>query len=571
MISGFFRSKGGLSLVLALIGLLWLGAIRLRAFDRYVVEPGTIAGGNDGIYTNWDIAATQIQWAVDVATNAGDTIWVSNGLYVLTNQILITNAIRLQSTNGSDVTIVNGGFVFGVENATSNNRCLYLSNTAAFVSGFTFSNGACTNFGGAGVAAVKGTLSNCTICNNTLFQPKTNTSAPLYFGGGGIIAYLSSTVTTCRIIGNTITNPATIISGGTAGAGGGLYCSEYAVNCLISNNVIYGGGGIYGGAYGAGVYLNGTMHSSLICNNSNQIGYAGGIDMDVATMVGCTVAVNWASDVGGCYLIRGTVTNCVISNNIGRGVYLTPNTVSAIPTVKNTTIVGNTKDGVYMSGAIGTTIVSDCVIAGNMSNGVTMYHVGTNKYLLNSVIRNNRRGGVKCEYPGVIRNCLIAGNTNAGNWGGLVIESLAGTTYVNSCTIASNQSTTGTGAGIRIEVPSASPLSVSSCIIYSNGMGGTNDVFDACAPTNYNAIQYSCVGTNPGFTGAVIIVADPQFKNFDGENLRLAGNSPCINRGSNEPWMTNAYDLDKNQRIRYGTVDMGAYERINEGVIYTVH
>jgi len=79
------------------------------------------------------------------------------------------------------------------------------------------------------------------------------------------------------------------------------------------------------------------------------------------------------------------------------------------------------------------------------------------------------------------------------------------------------------------------------------------------------------VGANPGFTGTVIIVADPKFKNFAGGNFRLAGNSPCVNTGSNEPWMTNVYDLNKNQRIRYGVVDMGAYERINEGVIYTVY
>jgi len=31
------------------------------AADRYVVEPGTIADGQGGIYTNWAIAATQIQ------------------------------------------------------------------------------------------------------------------------------------------------------------------------------------------------------------------------------------------------------------------------------------------------------------------------------------------------------------------------------------------------------------------------------------------------------------------------------------------------------------------------------
>jgi len=564
-----FLQKGGVCLVLA-SGTLYCSA-PLFAADRYVVEPGTIAEGNGGVYTDWSIAATQIQWAVDAATNAGDTVWVSNGVYLLTNQIVVISNMTLRSANGPEVTIVNGGFAAEAPDATTNNRCLYMSNISAFVHGFTFSNGACTNIGGAGVWMGRGVLSNCTVCNNTLFQP-TNTSG-LYFGGGGIVTYGASTVTACRIINNTATNPAVILTGNSAAQGGGLYVRSgagYVVNCLISNNVIYSGGVSDGGAKGAGAFFDGgAIQSSLICNNSNQVGRTGGIYLDTATMMACTVAVNWASDIGGCETLRGTITNCVISNNIGRGIRLAPNTVAAMPKLKNSTIVGNTREGVFMYSSLGTTIVSECIIAENLSNGVTMYNISTNKYLLDSVVRNNRRGGVKCEYHSVIRNCLIAANTNAGNWGGMVIEANASTSSISSCTIASNQST-GLGAGLRIESTNMGLL-VSSCVICSNGLSGTNDVVDACAPTNYNRLQYSCLGSNPGFTGAGIIVADPKFKNLAGGNYRLNGNSPCVNTGSNETWMTNACDLDKNQRIRYGIVDMGAYERINEGTVYIVH
>jgi len=568
MISGFFRPKNGLSLVLVLAVLFWFGALALRAAGRYVVAPGT-GGTYAGPYTDWGIAATQIQWAVDAATNAGDTVWVSNGVYLLTNQIVVTNAIKLQSTNGQDVTIVNGGFVFGATGATSNNRCLYMSNVSAFVAGFTFSNGACTNFGGAGVAMGRGILSNCTVCNSTLFQP-TNTGGLLYFGGGGLMTYGSSTVLTCRIINNTVTNPTTVLSGQTTATGGGLYCRDggyYVFNCIVSNNVIYGGSASspVGGAH----LGNGTIQSSLICNNSNRVGTVGGVYCDIVTMIGCTVAVNWASSAGGCYMWRGTLTNCVISSNIGAGVYMEPNTASAIPTVKNSTIAGNMREGIYINSTTGTNIVSDCFIEDNMSNGVTMYQNNTNQNLINCVVRNNRAGGVRCRL-GTVRNCLIACNTNAGPWGGLFMQAGGDRASVTACTITSNQST-GAGAGVRIEVSAASAISFSSCVIYSNGVGGTNDMYDANAPVNYGRLQYSCVGTNPGFTGAVIIVADPLFENFAGGDFRLSGHSPCVNTGSNEPWMTNAYDLDKNQRIRYGIVDMGAYERINKGTYYTVH
>jgi len=34
--------------------------------------------------------------------------------------------------------------------------------------------------------------------------------------------------------------------------------------------------------------------------------------------------------------------------------------------------------------------------------------------------------------------------------------------------------------------------------------------------------------------------------------------------------MTGAFDLDSRIRIRYGTVDMGAYELLIKGTVYTI-
>jgi len=559
---------------LTFICFLGLGGLVLLAEDRYVVEPGTIADGNGGVYTSWDIAATQIQWAVEAATNAGDTVWVSNGVYVLTNQIVVVSNIFLRSTNGPAVTIVNGGFMAGAPDATTNNRCLFLSNSSAFVSGFTFTNGAvfanAAYVAGGGVHIGRGFMSNCIVRNNTVFTLDNSLS---YIGAGGVYMGPGCTVMVCRVTDNVVTSAVSSSSGygrggGIIARGDGIIGCEI-VGCVISNNILYARSNV---GYGGGAYLYyTTIRSSMICNNDGKGGY-GGVYLLGGLMDSCTSTLNQVKRGGGCRIEHGTVTNCVISRNSssasGGGIYM-GGSYGYVCNVFNTTITGNTNNGVNMVSGGSLNNMANCDIIGNLTNGVVFS--GSNNCMSNCVIRENI-GGIVCSNTsstnsGVIRNCLIVNNTNYGNVGGLLIGDMCGTVLVSSCTIVSNQSPVP-GAGIRLEATNAARISVSSCIIYSNGLNGTNDVFDVCAPTNYNALQYSCVGANPGFTGAVIIVDDPQFANFAAGNYRLSANSSCLNSGSNETWMTNACDLDKVQRIRYGSVDMGAYETTLSGTIY---
>ena len=580
-------SRSGPGFILPFAGLLLLlfGPLSLWALDRYVVEPGTIADGNGGVYSRWDIAATQIQWAVNASTNANDTVWVSNGTYVLTNQINVTSNIVLRSVNGPNVTIVNGGFVLEAENATTNNRCLYLSNISALVSGLTFSNGAvCTN-GGGGVWIGAGTLSNCTVRDNFGFC-LTNAGANVY--GAGIYINPAGTVIACRVTGNIASNETTakyFHGAGIYGKGGDYpyYPNWEVYDCVFSNNRIIG---VTANRSGGGIYaVNGKISSSLICNNSaGTDGYGGGIYLSYgAFMSSCTVSVNEASLGGGVHLQGGTVTNCLVSSNFGLagqvpGIYHAAGSVNTIGSdVYNTTVSGHTNTAYRMAAYEArwyiTNKIISCIIENNNALGVGLSGITTNYSMFmisNCVVRNNKAGGVSCTSVrhAQIRNCLIANNTNSDSYAGLLLgaSGRTGTISVSSCTIVSNYGA-NYGAGI-IFADTNGGITVSSCIIASNGVGGTNDVYDNCAPTNYNALQYSCVGLNPGFTGATIIVTNPQFADFAGGNFRLSGNSPCINAGSNESWMTNAFDLDKRPRIRYGTVDMGAYEVIRAGTIY---
>ncbi len=90
-------------------------------------------------YTTWASAATNIQDAVDAAV-AGDEIAVTNGTYATGGAtdpnggfdiVVVDTPLTLQSVNGPDVTVINGGGVV---------RCLYLTNNVVLV-GFTLTNG----------------------------------------------------------------------------------------------------------------------------------------------------------------------------------------------------------------------------------------------------------------------------------------------------------------------------------------------------------------------------------------------------------------------------------------------
>ncbi|MEN8255572.1 MAG: hypothetical protein ABFR33_08890, partial [Verrucomicrobiota bacterium] len=198
-------------------------------------------------YSSWATAATNIQDAVDVASS-NDVVWVTNGYYLLSAEITVTNNITVQSVNGSDATIVDGG---------GSNRCFNLGGAACLVSGFTITNGYSSNYGGGvsctnttpvvsnsiitgnsaksgGGGSYYGTLNNCTLTGNYTVSTR---------GWGGGSCY--STLYNCLLTGN------------SAGFGGGIFRST-ANNCTITDNLAYddGGGIVEGTANNCIIYYN---------------------------------------------------------------------------------------------------------------------------------------------------------------------------------------------------------------------------------------------------------------------------------------------------------------------------
>ncbi|MDD5707309.1 MAG: right-handed parallel beta-helix repeat-containing protein [Kiritimatiellae bacterium] len=550
-----------LVLTVTLAGLFGVGVSTLSADNYYVVPAGTPGVIATAPYTNWATAGTSVVEVVNAAMARPEprTVFVSNGTHVLTSQIVITNALTLCSIagHGPDDTIINGGYAAG---GPTTNRCLFMNSSGAFVHGLTISNGACISAaydGGGGVRMLGGVLSNCTVCANTVF---------IYGnwyedGGGGVYMTGNSAVRNCRIVGNAVSAVgATPVN--PAGLGGGVY--EYGASCVIQGCVIsnnYFTTTVGKSFYGAGVYMGASsrIESSLVCNNAGPTGNSttyGGVYLNSGSMLSCTSTANYGSTGMGCFCAAGLIDNSLFSANSagtsgGAGVFMQNGLLC------NSTIANNNKNWANLTGALQFSGGSayNCVISSNGTDyGVLL--TTANSALSNCTVKANVTG-IACR-KGSVLNCLVARN---GGYGMMV-----DTGCVSACTIAQNK-----GTGVRIQLPVPSSLSFSSCIIYSNGTAGADDVFDAASPVNSGVLQYSCLGVNPGFTGDGIKVANPRFKNAAGDDYRLSGVSPCINAGSNELWMATMPDLAGGKRIRGGTVDMGAYEYLYRGSVVAIY
>jgi PKD repeat protein len=110
-------------------------------------------------YTSWATAATNIQEAINAASTVGRLVLATHGVYASggaatqgNNRIALTDAVRVQSVNGPDVTVIQGAT--GI-------RCACVG-TYAVLSGFTLTKGNETRGGGVRL----GMLYNCTLINN---------------------------------------------------------------------------------------------------------------------------------------------------------------------------------------------------------------------------------------------------------------------------------------------------------------------------------------------------------------------------------------------------------------------
>lgn len=239
------------------------------------------------------------------------------------------------------------------------------------------------------------------------------------------------------------------------------------------------------------------------------------------------------------YQVPGAYLGC--GNGAIRCVYLTNGaslsgfTLTHGATLRN--YPGDGGGGVWCES--GTALVSNCLVVGNSA----AYGGGAagNSLSIGTLKNCTMSGNSAVWYGGgadgcVLNNCALMGNS-ATDGGGAAFGTL------NNCTLTDN-SASHEGGGVDNST-------VNNCIVYYNSAPNV---------ANYHSslLSYCCTTPLPS-NGIRNLPDEPRFVDYDGGNLRLQSDSPCINAGANLSAPAGP-DLDGNPRIAGGTVDVGPYE-----------
>lgn len=282
-------------------------------------------------------------------------------------------------------------------------------------------------------------------------------------------------------------------------------------------------------------------------------------------------------------------------------------------TITNGLVLGS-GGGIYISSA--SPVIRDCLLEKNYASGyhdnsysggggaIMIKNESSDPLIQGNIIRNNLAdnlgGGLLfAEHTsGVLENNIIDGNNALNDWGGgialynsaipLVCNNLI---IYNSCsgfsggrgggiylgnsqsllvnnTIAYNATTGdeyGDGFGGGIYIGTWSDPVIKNCIIWYNRSGASsmNIYFD---PQEWLDISYCNVEYDLGhifdLEPHTNMDIPPEFADTANGNFQLSWNSPCINMGDADTSGLDlpTVDLDGNNRVYEGRVDIGAYE-----------
>ena len=356
---------------------------------------------------------------------------------------------------------------------------------------------------------------------------------------------------------NSIVRGLTITNGNTNG-GAGIYChdsSPLIADCTFTENV----GGV-NGIISCEAFMGAQTTRIVKCNISRNSGagvycYRSSFALDIIniTIADCIISGNSGAGVSSCsgslknssisgnggeagvYHFNGDIIKCLISGNSNSGIVNGSGTVAGCIISGNTTKTGGsmgsgTGGGIRCSSFGGLiTNISNCMIFGNSAS--------------------NEGGGIYCQgrSPQII-NCMISGNYAGSNGGGIYSYS---NTLIRSCTITQNKAS---GLGHGVYCAGTGNTTLTNSIVWANQVPGANQIasYSGSVTVSWSDIQ-------GGWPGQGNIAADPLFTS----DYHLTGDSPCIDAGDPCYASPGGTDIDGEQRVSNGRVDMGADEFID--------
>ena len=253
-----------------------------------------------------------------------------------------------------------------------------------------------------------------------------------------------------------------------------------------------------------------------------------------------------------------TISNCKIRENSGRGIQCEydsePNIISceiynnsqqgimcyySSANIYNCHIHNNNNDGISAFTSSGITVI-DCLIEDNSGAGIMS---GGSSLLMNNRILENGDDGIYAIGSPVIKNNIITGDNSNSSDTGMRLKDLGVDSVIRNNTIVYE-----TGRGIYFI---GTPRPVTNCIIQ-----GSDSLY-----LDYDTVEYSCIKGGYSGSGQGNIDVDPCFVNPDANNFHLKEESACIDAGDpNFEPEPNETDLDGEDRIKFGRVDIGADE-----------
>ncbi|MCL2118120.1 MAG: hypothetical protein FWH27_06790 [Planctomycetaceae bacterium] len=292
----------------------------------------------------------------------------------------------------------------------------------------------------------------------------------------------------------------------------------------------------------------------------------GGIENDggTLTLINCTISGNTAESGGGISNSWDgllTVSNSVVSDNtaenIGGGI-----SNGGELTVTNSTIIGNSAESSYYDDFEGESY------SYGFGGGIFSYgELTVNRCTISDNTAGVSGGGIENETgTATIVNSEITGNS-AVEAAGISNAEEAEMTVINS-TISGNN-----GGGIQNYGAMGMYWDYSSILTLYNTIVAENSDYDILnnnpivVEGNNNLTTFTDWG-NPDNNNLVYNSALPLFVDAKNGDYRLSEGSQAINKGDNThvlEWLTT--DLDGNDRIVGGIVDIGAYEFFEEIVI----